>query len=141
MSISERMHMPEVARRMEVFTGTGRRRTWSVEEKAAIVAESYGSGESVCAVARRHALTPQQVFSWRREARRSATEPPATFVPAVVEPASAEPPVIAPPASRPRRRREASGIALEIGGVAVHVGSDASPRAIAAVIRALKAVS
>jgi hypothetical protein len=32
------------------------------------------------------------------------------------------------------------GIELEIGGVVVRVGSDASPKAIAAVIRALKAV-
>jgi hypothetical protein len=41
---------------MEVFTGAGRRRAWSADEKARIVAESYNSGESVSAVARRHAL-------------------------------------------------------------------------------------
>jgi hypothetical protein len=29
MSISEHKHMPEAARRIEVFTGAGRRRTWS----------------------------------------------------------------------------------------------------------------
>ena len=49
-------------RRIEVFTGTGRRRTWSAEDKAQIVAESVTSGESVCAVARRHGLSPQQLF-------------------------------------------------------------------------------
>jgi transposase len=32
---------------MEVFTGAGRRRSWSVTEKAAIIAESYGAGETV----------------------------------------------------------------------------------------------
>ncbi len=56
MSISEFKHMPEPARRVEIFTGAGRRRNWSSEEKAAIVAESYGEGASVCAVARRHGL-------------------------------------------------------------------------------------
>ena len=33
--------MPEPVRRIEVFTGAGRRRRWPAEEKAAIVAESY----------------------------------------------------------------------------------------------------
>src|SRR3984893_10926426 len=31
--------------------------------------ESYESGETVCAVARRHGLTPQQLFGWRRHTR------------------------------------------------------------------------
>jgi transposase-like protein len=51
---------PEPVRRLEVFTGAGRRRRWTAEQKARIVAESYESGETVCAVARRHGLTPQQ---------------------------------------------------------------------------------
>ena len=46
--------MPARARRLEVFTGTGRRRTWPADEKAAIVAESYAPGRTVCGVARRH---------------------------------------------------------------------------------------
>jgi transposase len=60
---------PEPVRRVEVFTGAGRRRAWSRVEKARIVAESYESGETVSAVARRHGLTPQQLFGWRRTAR------------------------------------------------------------------------
>jgi transposase len=85
MSISEHKHMPEPVRRIEVFTGAGRRRSWSAAEKAGIIAESYGTGETVCAVARRHGLTPQQLFAGRRLARRSALLPPPMFVPAVVE--------------------------------------------------------
>jgi transposase len=76
--------MPEHVRCIEVFTGAGRRRSWSAGEKAAIVAASYGADETVCAVARRHGLTPQQLFAWRRFARRSALPPPPMFVPAVV---------------------------------------------------------
>ena len=56
----------EPARRFEVFTGSGRRREWLPEEKARIVAESYDAGETVSAVARRYALSPQQLFAWRR---------------------------------------------------------------------------
>lgn len=53
-------------------TGAGRRRAWTLEQKARIVAESYETGEPLCAVARRYGLTPQQLFGWRGEARRWA---------------------------------------------------------------------
>ncbi|WP_352648697.1 transposase [Mesorhizobium sp. M0408] len=53
----------EPVRRFEVFTGSGRRREWPPEEKARIVAESYKAGETVSAVARRYALSPQQLFA------------------------------------------------------------------------------
>ena len=56
--------------RLEVFTGAGRRRRWTSEQKARIVSETYESGETVSAVARRHGLTPQQLFAWRRAWRR-----------------------------------------------------------------------
>ena len=39
--------MSEPIRRLELFTGAGRRRTWSDKEKAAIVAESDGPGTSI----------------------------------------------------------------------------------------------
>ena len=110
--------MPEPVRRIEVFTGAGRRRSWSAAEKAAIVAESYGAGETVCAVARRHGLTPQQLFAWRRLARRSALAPPPMFVPAVVETSGTRTAAkngLAAPARV--ADRESDGIELEIAGV------------------------
>src|SRR5438270_12886748 len=133
MSISEHKHMPEPIRRMELFTGAGRRRSWSAAEKAAIVAESYGAGGTVCAVARRHGLTPQQLFTWRRQARAAAPKAEALFVPAVLEATGSE---AASPA--PSRRSKASAVEIEIGGVAGRVGAQASPEVIAAVIHALK---
>jgi len=124
---------------MEVFTGAGRRRTWPADEKAAIVAESYAPGRTVCGVARRHGLTPAQLFTWRRLARRSRVpKAPALFVPAVVEAVPGLPPR---PASQPRRARRhgpVMGIEVEMDGTVVRIGSGASPQAIAAVIRALK---
>ena len=59
------------AGRLEIFTGAGRRRAWTAEQ-ATIVAESLEDGALVSHVARRHGLTPQQVFAWRRQARREA---------------------------------------------------------------------
>lgn len=144
--MSGRMHVSEPARRIEVFTGAGRRRNWSDDEKAAIVAESHAGADTVCGVARRYGLTPQQLFTWRRVARDQgrAAEEVALFVPAVLEPIKPAPMEAAPLEGKPKRRarrRAAAGIELEIGGVAVRVGADASPKAIAAVIRALKAGS
>src|SRR5436190_23241114 len=49
--------------RLEVFTGAGRRRSFSDKDEAGIVAEIATSGESVCAVARRHGLSPQQLLA------------------------------------------------------------------------------
>jgi len=79
---------PEPVRRLEVFTGTGRRRAWSAEQKGWIIAESYQSGETVSAIARRYGLTPQQLFGWRRAAQRraehEADESGAAFAPVIV---------------------------------------------------------
>jgi transposase len=61
-------------RRIELITGACRRRRWSSEDKARIVEESLASGVSVSEVARRHGLSPQQLFAWRREARASFHE-------------------------------------------------------------------
>jgi transposase len=71
MSGDDVLMMPR-AHRIEVFTGTGRRRRWSVEEKARIVAESHelGVGET----ASRHDLSKTQLFSWRRDAQRRSEE-------------------------------------------------------------------
>src|SRR3954453_20971717 len=93
MSDTELTHMSEpfAARRIEIFTGAVRRRSWPASVKAEIVAESEREGETVCAVARRHGLTPQQLFAWRREARRRrvavarASAPALVFVPVVSE--------------------------------------------------------
>ena len=129
-------------RRLEVITGTGRRRQFSEDFKAGIVEETLVPAAVVSEVARRNGLTPQQVFTWRRQARRpSAGEAEAPkFVPAVVEPA-----LLAPPSrGRPRKwtrqvDRSSGSIEVEIEGVSVRIGRGAEAKTIAAVLRALKA--
>ena len=44
----------EPVRRVEVFTESGRRRTWTAEQKARIGAKTYESDETISAAARRH---------------------------------------------------------------------------------------
>src|SRR4051794_41833011 len=54
-------------RRLEVITGGGRRRRWSDEDKARIVAESLDPATTSSAVARRHGLHASQLFVWRQQ--------------------------------------------------------------------------
>mgnify|MGYP001480664227 CR=1 FL=1 len=52
--------------RIEVITGTARRRRWTSEQKLRIIEETYELGESVSAVAQRHGVAASLVFRWRR---------------------------------------------------------------------------
>jgi aryl-alcohol dehydrogenase-like predicted oxidoreductase len=47
MSDTELMAKSEPVRRLEIFTGAGRRRAWSAEQKAQIVAESSAGREQL----------------------------------------------------------------------------------------------
>ena len=74
MSTLEHTLEPEATtvHRLEVITGTGRRRRFSEDFKARIVEETLVTGSVVSEVARRHGLTPQQLFTWRRQTRQPA---------------------------------------------------------------------
>lgn len=108
-------------RRFDVINGAIGRRCWSGDERARILEETLAPGGAVSAVARRHGLRPQQLFTWRREARQAA-ETLLAFVPAVIaQPAGAAPEVSLPSRSpRPRRRaqrRRIAAIEIDVGGV------------------------
>jgi transposase len=123
---TEHTAITEPVRRLEVFTGAGRRRTWRDQDKARIVAEIATSGDSVCAVARRHGLSPQQLFGWRRQLREfeagGSEADGMQFVPAVVDAGSS-----AVPQRRTPRCKAAAGagtIEVEINGVTVRRGPE-----------------
>jgi transposase len=130
--------------RLEVFTGAGRRRSFSDEDKARIVAEIVTSGDSVSGVARRHGLSPQQLFGWRRRLRESEVGPSEAdglqFVPAVVDVASSAS-AVGGQRKAPQCKAEpgVGTIEVEIDGVTVRVGRGADAKTLMAVLRALKA--
>ena len=132
---------PEPVRRLEVFTGAGRRRAWNAEQKAQIIAESYEGGETVSAVARRYGLTPQQLFGWRRAAQQRREDGAGTrgsaFAPVIVDAGPPCPDVAIAPAC--------SGgllmIEIVIGAATVRVPAGIDAGALQAVLRAVRAAT
>ena len=123
-------------RRVELLTGPGRRRRWSAEAKAQIVAETLVPGARVSEVARRWQVCSQQVFGWRRAMRRDLPTLPTkpstpAFVPIVTE--------SVPPASVPRAA-SAPVIEVRLAGAVVRVaaGMDDATQ-LTAVLRAVRA--
>jgi transposase len=133
-------------RRIEVITGVERRRKWSAQEKAAIVAESLTGDAVVSEVARRHGLSPQQLFGWRSRLRDavkgSAASSDATpaFVPALVEdePLSPAAPALAAAVAMSAAGVDLAPIEIALGGVIVRVRGEADPRALTMVLKALR---
>jgi transposase len=126
-------------RRIEVLTGPGRRRRWSADEKARIVAETLVPGARVSEVARRWQVCSQQVFGWRRAMRqdlpsvpgRTTTQATPDFVPIVSE---------AIPPATVHRAASASGIEVKLAGAVVRVSSGMDDAAqLTAVLRAVRA--
>ena len=127
-------------RRVEVLTGPSRRRRWSAEDKARIVAEALAPGAVVSEVARRWHLSSQQVFGWRREARAGllalpadgtvASLPVPDFVPILAEPAvsAAVPEAACIPV-----------IEVEIAGAVVRVPPGMDAALLTSVLRAVRA--
>jgi transposase len=140
MSDTELLPKSEPVRRLEVFTGAGRRRRWSAEQKARIIAESYAKGDSVCAVARRHGLSPQQLFAWRRHARRQAVpevgEGGLTFAPVMVEAVQPWPAAV----PRPSAQAERPTIEIVLGAALVRVPPGADLAMLQVVLAAVRSL-
>lgn len=115
--------MPESAR-VEVFTASHRRRRWSADQKARIVAESFST--SVGEASARHGVSKAQLFNWRREAR--ADQAGLALARIELEPQSQTPVVGA-----------ATMIEIAAGVVLVRIGAGADPRLVTAIVGALKA--
>jgi transposase len=117
-------------RRIEVITGVGRRRRWTDEEKAWIVAESLDPASTVSAVARRYGLHPSQLFVWRQRLAAPVTREAPAFVPVVVaEDAAATSPELA------------GRIEIALGPAVVRVGADVDAAALRRVLEAVRGLA
>jgi transposase len=117
MSGDDVLMMP-AAPRIEVFTGRGRRRRWSAEDKARILEESYLT--SVGEAASRYDVSKTQIFTWRRAAEAEGFA--RVVVGAAADDSPGQPPVIE----------------ISVGGACVRVPHGADPRMVTAIVTALK---
>ena len=123
---------------VEIFRGQARRR-WSETDKRRLVAETIGPGATVHGVARRHGVSPSQLFAWRKLYRvgtgleRSVPALPSVPGFAAVEIAPAMPPSVADVVPAP------SGlIEIELaGGDRVRISGAPDPGVVSAALRAL----
>ncbi|PVE20598.1 IS66 family insertion sequence hypothetical protein [Microvirga sp. KLBC 81] len=122
---------PRPVRRLEVITGSGGRRRWSADEKARILEEALAPGAIVSEVARRHGMSPQHLFTWRRQAKREAGDHPLAFTPVVVAPDT--------PQSIPAACREAV-IEIVVEGAVIRVPHSVDGATLTTVLQTLKSV-
>jgi transposase len=114
-------------RRVEVLTGTPRRRRWSDADKAAIVAESLAPGAKSSEIALRYGLHRNQLYDWRRQFRFAAG-PDAGLVASDFVPVVAE----------NHGGSGAAVIEIEIGGATLRVGAGIELGFLGKVLRLLK---
>lgn len=118
----------QAPRRIEVITGSDRRRRWTRAEKGRITAESFAPGETVAGVARRHGMSLGLLYYWRRCARQETSLAEVSFVPVLPE-GVADPPT------------RGSRIEIELGGARIRLDGAVDGAALRCVIAALRAAA
>lgn len=120
--------------RMTLITGVERRRRWSEEERARILAAIDEPGAVVAEVARAADVCTSLVYKWRREARAAGkSNDVCSFAPVVVEaPMAAS---LSPPSTM---NSESGVIVVEVRGARVRIAADAPAAVIAATLKALR---
>lgn len=125
---------------VEIVARVERRRTWTPEQKAALMAEVAAEGGRVAPVARRHRISESLLYNWRaawRAAASAAMDDTAGFVPIGLIAAPAP-----MPAERPVPTANGSG-SIEIvlaDGILLRVGTAVDEAALSRVLRTLRAV-
>jgi transposase len=120
-------------RRIEIITGVGRRRRWTDEEKARIVAESLDPATTASTVARRYGLHASQLFTWRQQLQRSTPSAAAIGGPGFV------PVLLAEDSDAPAETAGQMEIAL--GPAVVRVGTDVNAVALRRVLEAVRSLA
>jgi len=118
--------------RMTLITGGERRRRWSDEDRARILAAVEAPGAVVAEVARREDICTSLVYQWRRDARAAAGA--MGFAEMVVD-HSPGPPVAKSAATGDG---EPGAILVEMNGARVRIGAHVSAAVIAATLKALR---
>ncbi len=115
---------------VEVITGTERRRTYTVEQKQAFLAEAFSPGTCVKDVVRRHDIPASSLYNWRRQfmGRLPAKKAGSSLTEACV---NAFTRVVSAP------EMEQGAIEIAIGSSRVRIPASTAPELAAAIVSAL----
>jgi transposase len=140
-------HKSARSARVELITRGERRRVWTPEQKREIVMESLGSALTPTEVARKYAITPGLLYTWRRQVlggqmtglvRSTPGFAQVKVVPPHLEAPEpiAEPPIVPPEAVVPPRPQGLIEIVL-LDGVTVRVDAAVNAHALRRVLDAV----
>jgi transposase len=114
--------------RVEIITGPERRRSWSEEQKRAIVGAAFAPGAIVADVARRAAVCAGQIYCWRQELGHAGSGFSQVVIAAMADGGNGCGALDRAPA-----------IEVELGSAArVRIAASTPPELAAAVVRALR---
>jgi transposase len=134
-------------RRIEVITGQRRRRRWTAQEKARIVAESFEEGANISEVARRNGVVRGLLTVWRHKVAAAGINARG-FVPVRIasegSPATVgEPGRVAAANTRLQEMASPAGqlrgmIEIEVSGARIRVEPGVDPTTLSTVLSALR---
>jgi transposase len=135
---------------VEILTRAEPRRSWTVEQKREIVAESLGPDLTPTEVARKYRISSGQLYTWRQQMlslqsvtvtstplQLAAVELTAPLSPTLPEPPSSEQAALSSP-GRSSARPEGLIEILLPGGVSLRVDAQVDGRALRRVLGALE---
>jgi len=117
---------------MTVITGVERRRTWTDDQKLALIEATMEPDANVAEIARAADIAPAQLYRWRKELLDPDPEPETGFAPVVID-------------DTPERLRsepaDMGGVAIEveIAGAMVRIAAHAPPALVTAALQGLRA--
>jgi len=119
-------------RRVELITGRRRRRDWTLDEKAEILAACVVPGSKIAEVARRYGVSRGLLWTWRRQAMNDlAAETAPRFVSLRIEGPAAESTAVVSEAPRLSDRDQTAGsIEVAIGRARVRVEGAVDPEVL-----------
>jgi transposase len=124
--------------RMEIVSGTGRRRSWSTALKEQLVSETLEPGVTVTEVARRHDLDRSLIYRWRRAFGVRRARAAGAFLPVEVVDDAAAATESSPPRMTSAPAPGAGRIEIEFSdGYLVRVDNQVDDNALARVLRVL----
>ena len=129
---------------VEILARVERRRKWSIEEKAALIAEVDAEGGKVKRVAQRHRISESLLYNWRAAWKAAAAAAGSSaavkFVPlGVVGEADTAAPALPPPEPPSPQRHKAGAIEIALpDGSRISVDAFVNEQALSRVLRAMK---